>query len=242
MAININRIYQTVLALANKEQRGYITPQEFNLFAHQAQMSIFEQYFYDVQQFKRLPKDQEEHLDAVRNLENKIEAFMTTESLGSPTAGSTESYGNSYFAGGVTLPSDLYRINQIIGGTGSGNVEIVSSRKFTQAMASYLTRPKFTRPICYIRGNVLFVSPSVDITISYIREPKHPKWSYIVVGDKPIYNPDVNAGAQDFELNASEENKLVLKILQLAGVAIEDFALTQAAGAAEVNTVAQQKQ
>ena len=48
MAINIDTIYQRVLAIANKEQRGYITPQEFNLFADQAQMEIFEQYFYDL--------------------------------------------------------------------------------------------------------------------------------------------------------------------------------------------------
>ena len=27
--VNIDTVYQTVQALANKEQRGYITPQEF---------------------------------------------------------------------------------------------------------------------------------------------------------------------------------------------------------------------
>ena len=47
MAVNIDTVYQRVQAIANKEQRGYITPQEFNLFANQAQMDIFEQYFYD---------------------------------------------------------------------------------------------------------------------------------------------------------------------------------------------------
>ena len=36
--VDINAVYQKVLALANKEQRGYITPQEFNLFANQAQL------------------------------------------------------------------------------------------------------------------------------------------------------------------------------------------------------------
>ena len=51
----VDTVYQRVLALANKEQRGYITPQEFNLFANQAQMDIFDQYFYDLNQFKRLP-------------------------------------------------------------------------------------------------------------------------------------------------------------------------------------------
>ena len=40
MAVSIDTVYQTVLALANKEQRGYITPQEFNLFANQVQLEI----------------------------------------------------------------------------------------------------------------------------------------------------------------------------------------------------------
>ena len=51
--VSIDTVYQRVLALANKEQRGYITPQEFNLFADQAQMEIFEQYFYDMEQTKK---------------------------------------------------------------------------------------------------------------------------------------------------------------------------------------------
>ena len=55
MSVNIDTVYQRVLNIANKEQRGYITPQEFNLFANQAQMDIFEQYFYDLNQFSRIP-------------------------------------------------------------------------------------------------------------------------------------------------------------------------------------------
>ena len=51
--VRIDDVYQKVLAIANKEQRGYITPQEVNLFADHAQMSIFEQYFYDKNQFAR---------------------------------------------------------------------------------------------------------------------------------------------------------------------------------------------
>ena len=70
--VNINTVYQTVLALANKEQRGYITPQEFNLFANQAQMSIFEQYFYDLNQFLRVPGNNTAYADMVNLLEEKI--------------------------------------------------------------------------------------------------------------------------------------------------------------------------
>ena len=72
MAVIINDVYQKVLAIANKEQRGYITPQEFNLFANQAQMDIFEQYFYDINQFGRVPGNSTEYSDMISLLEEKI--------------------------------------------------------------------------------------------------------------------------------------------------------------------------
>ena len=75
MAVNIDTVYQRVLAIANKEQRGYITPQEFNLLANQAQLDIFEQYFYDLNQFSRLPGNETKYSDIVDMLEEKISIF-----------------------------------------------------------------------------------------------------------------------------------------------------------------------
>ena len=40
MAVSVDTVYQRVLAILNKEQRGYVTPQEFNLFANQAQSCL----------------------------------------------------------------------------------------------------------------------------------------------------------------------------------------------------------
>ena len=38
--ISVDTVYQRVLAILNKENRGYMTPQEFNLMANQAQIEI----------------------------------------------------------------------------------------------------------------------------------------------------------------------------------------------------------
>ena len=43
----INSVRNTVLFLLNKDNRGYITPSEFDFFAKQAQLEIFEGYFSD---------------------------------------------------------------------------------------------------------------------------------------------------------------------------------------------------
>ena len=80
MAVNVNTVYQRVLTIANKEQRGYITPQEFNILANQAQMDLFEQYFYDINQFNRLPGNSTEHSDMLYILEEKIAPFRANNS------------------------------------------------------------------------------------------------------------------------------------------------------------------
>ena len=79
--VNIDTVYQKVLAIANKEQRGYITPQEFNLFADQAQMDIFEQYFYDINQFNRISGNDTEYADMLTLLEEKIAIFKNIKLL-----------------------------------------------------------------------------------------------------------------------------------------------------------------
>ena len=78
MAISVNTVYQRVLGILNKEQRGYVTAQEFNLFANQAQQDIFEQYFYDINQFGRIPGNSTEYSDMVTLLNEKINIFEAT--------------------------------------------------------------------------------------------------------------------------------------------------------------------
>ena len=42
----INEVRNTVLSILAKDNRGYITPLEFNLYAKQAQLDVFERYIY----------------------------------------------------------------------------------------------------------------------------------------------------------------------------------------------------
>ncbi|MAO24400.1 MAG: hypothetical protein CMJ25_26950, partial [Phycisphaerae bacterium] len=101
MSVNVNTVYSRVLAILNKEQRGFLTPQEFNLFANQAQMDLFEQYFYDVNQFGRMHGNDTEYSDMLNILNEKIAAFAT-EATPSQTGG--------YFV----LPSNFYRLGTVL--------------------------------------------------------------------------------------------------------------------------------
>jgi hypothetical protein len=50
MAISVDTVYKTVLLILNKEQRGYMTPDEFNKTATQVQLETFENYFESLNQ------------------------------------------------------------------------------------------------------------------------------------------------------------------------------------------------
>ena len=55
MAINVDQVYKTVLLIINKEQRGYLTPDEFNKLATQVQLEVLDGYFETINQQMRVP-------------------------------------------------------------------------------------------------------------------------------------------------------------------------------------------
>ena len=75
MAINVDAVYKTVLLILNKEQRGYITPDEFNKTATQVQLDIFEQYFDDLNQQLRVPQADFDYSNRRVDLDDKISNF-----------------------------------------------------------------------------------------------------------------------------------------------------------------------
>ena len=240
MAVSIDTVYQKVLAIANKEQRGYITPQEFNLFADQAQMDIFEQYFYDINQFGRAPGNNTEYSDMLTLLEEKIAIFEKQNIDMSSVSGST-----------ATLPTNIYRLGTVFynNGTNSIVVEKVSNKEIQIMNQTDLYKPTEKRPV-YTRTSATKIviyptsaTPSFStstLNCNNIAKPATPKWTYTVVVNKALFNSTTDT--QNFELHESEEEKLVIKILQLAGVAIKDTLLIQTASAAESSNVQQEKQ
>ena len=230
--INVDRIYQRVLTLANKEQRGYITPQEFNLLANHAQMDIFEQYFYDLNQFRRAPGNDTVHADMVDILEEKISVFEATNPL-------TLTNG----VGALEALGDFYRLTSIR----DGNIffESVTRKEARLFQLSPLASPTGTRPVHVLdQANnrvTVFGRTPITVNIDYIRTPALVNWTYIVVQGKALYNANA-ADAQDFELHPSEETELVLKILTLAGFTLKDPGLYQAAAGEDIKNTQQEKQ
>ena len=77
MAVNVDIVYKTVLLILNKEQRGNMTPDEFNKVATQVQLEIFESYFETLNQQIRRPDNDTEYGDRIKNVDQAISVFKT---------------------------------------------------------------------------------------------------------------------------------------------------------------------
>ena len=252
MAVSIDTVYQKVLALANKEQRGYITPQEFNLFADMAQKEIFEQYFYDINQWRSRHGNDTVHSDVLDILEDKIALFEFWAAQ--PNTEVSNQWGD------INLEqfTNLYRLTEVLVNYGDGYAicEEVTLKEIRKFGGSPLARHNEKRPVfmhyhhAYDRIKVYphppnpnnitnsYMTNGDDIRISYIKKPTNPNWGYVVVNDKALYN---STSSTDFELHASEESELVYKILKFAGISLQKQELTQAGQGLESTQVSQEK-
>ena len=192
MAINVNTVYTTVLSILNKEQRGYLTPYEFNQIATQVQLEIFEKFFEDYNQYIRMPQTDVEFASKMDHTMEEFQIFETSANASNtPTT-------NIY-----TQPIDLHRFGSTIWnkGTNSPPIEILTNKVYNQIKLSDLTQPSDNLPVAKYNKNQLTVFPSPtayassDVTFNYIRKPKDVRWGYTVgslgqyiYDSRPVYS------------------------------------------------------
>ena len=235
MAVNVDTVYQKVLALANKEQRGYITPQEFNLMADKAQMEIYDSYFYDIKTAYHKPKNDQKHSDELEILAEKLHPFKSESS--SDIAADTTS---------VSIPASSYLLDTVSRvPQGSTSPEYffkeVDRKDIGNILGNPLLKPSIKRPI-YVRnsGDIeIYPTPTEATTINFhfYANPTAPEWGYVVVNGRALYN-NSSTYSTNFSLHYSEEENLVMRILQLCGTIIQKPGLVEIA----MTDIAQKKQ
>jgi len=243
MAINVNTVYRTVLSILNKEQRGYMTPQEFNTVATQVQLEIFEKYFDDFNQQLRVQQSDYDYADRVASVEEKLSIFKTEglcTFVANPAGGyfmlpTLDLYGS--IAPVYKLGSIVYK-NRF--GVQIGPLENLQKAEFYYVQNSRLTASTDKHPSYLRESDRIIVAPSTittNIIANYIKKPKDPVWGFTVgsrgqyIYDSSTYNPISipNTGSRDFEIHESEQITVVLKVLLYAGIIIKDPQVVQAA-------------
>ena len=151
MAINVNTVYKTVLLILNQQQRGYMTPDEFNKIGTQVQLNIFEKYEDDLNQMYRVAQNDTEYANRVKNIEENLQPFqkyINNASLAGAITGTNPFTLNvRVYPGDTAGPlSDLYRLGSVI----YKDTEIsqyAQRKEITQLLLSPLTQPTKQFPI-----------------------------------------------------------------------------------------------
>jgi hypothetical protein len=230
----INSVRNTVLSVLNKNNYGYISPSDFNLFAKQAQMEIYEEYYSSYNKTINAENARlsgTEYADIENPIAEVLEGFLRNDTL-VQVAPATNQY---YVPSLVTTGFNFYMISRLTcfnGTTRLGDAEKVANARLYMLLDSMLTAPTTQYPAYIIQGDVISVYPDTingvsSLKCSYFRLPLDPKWTYISLPNgEPAFDqsqPDY----QDFELPGEDEYKLVMKILQYCGMSIREIQVAQ---------------
>jgi hypothetical protein len=232
----IDSVRQTVLSILNKNNYGYVSPSDFNLFAKQAQLEIFEGYFNELNKAENARMSGTDYANMTKGLNEDIDVFSVSKPLDFES-------GNRFFTPSIaTTGDDYYLLNKVL--VLNAEAEPVTHSRITMLANSNLTAPSAQYPAYTIdnpaAGQVITLYPTGttyaqgDVQCQYVRYPFDPKWTYITLANgEPVFNQS-STDYQDFEVPIDDETQLVYKILQMAGISIREGDIFQYANAEEI--------
>lgn len=227
---SVNLVYNTLKDLANKEQRGFITPAVFDNFAQVAQLNIFKNILEKIQKGKAL---------RARGIDGAREQSIITQAQTDLSALSKTSI-LTQVDGVFAKPDDMA---YLIGLTSSGSVILGQSTRtaieilYDESKIDYILKsdimaPSDTHPIGLISNSIeVFPSSIKKIRVTYYKFPQGlnplsgaksaalPTYGYTSVNGVELYNA---ANSVDFELPDHYVPELVTEMAKLIGINLRD--------------------
>ena len=221
---SVNRVYSTLKDLANKDQRGFITPAVFNNFSGIAQMNIFNNLFDSAVLAKRLRNsalDAKQDKGKMKQVEEDLAVFSKSATI-------------SLTVGVGAKPSDLARVISIdTTSSPSKAVPVVYDEvNWENVLRSTLSAPTASFPAALLTNQIEVAPTSIaSVKLRYYKQPEglnpstgartasQPRFGYTVVAGKEVYSA---ANSVDFELPEHYFADIVVEIAKMIGVNLRD--------------------
>ena len=238
--MTIDEIYRLVQTFANKEQRGFITPSEFNLLAKQAELELYNKRLSVIKEKSPNKKNVGVYGESLAPelAKQDIAPFYRVEKVGTANnslsyKGATGNIQTHYIETIFCIPDEENDISTNI------PVDIVEPKDVNQILRSSLVKPSMEFPIALIGQQGSDSSISINVFPEYITNiivyhyynNNTPKWNYITVAGKPVYDA---FNSKDFKISERAHGELVVKILEYLGVTIREPEVVQYAQASEL--------
>jgi len=232
---SIQQVYNTLRDLTNKEQKGFITPKVFNSLAAVAQMNVYNEFFTELVDAKRLSR---QGFELGRDKSLKKQKLEDLSYFVKKTA--IDSSGNVF-----EKPHDLSKIISIniydaiesgvvTSGTVRNSCEILYDiEKANYILGSNLSTPTRDFPVALVAENIEVFPASVNrIELTYYKSPTSWIWETKQVSTlAPNYSVTMMANGvevpnplnmRDFMLPNHCIPELVSEMAKLLGVRLRD--------------------
>lgn len=228
---SVNEVYSALKNLANKDERGFITPKVFNTFTTIAQNKIFNDLFNDTIKAKSY---------RMRNFDEAGDKSFTKriqEDLAYFSKESTLSQSNGVFS----KPDDLSRVISmktagayVFGQSTSTPIDVIyDESKIEYILQSDLSAPSATHPVAMVSEDIeVFPTSIKKVKLRYY---KYPEGRSVSTGARNVLSPRYNAtnlGASnevfdantsvDFELPDHYVPQLIVEIGKMIGLNLRD--------------------
>jgi hypothetical protein len=154
----INSVRNTVQGVLNKNNYGYISPQDFNLYAKQAQMEIFEEYFTAYNKVINMENGRvagTDYADIEQPLAEVLEYFLISNFL-VPVVTPSGFTVNQFFAPSlVTVGNEYYMINKLL---------CYNTKKISGATSATVVNQLVDTTVNFITAGVVYGDIVVNLT------------------------------------------------------------------------------
>jgi len=222
--MDIDKVYDFLKYLADKDQSGNITPKEFNLSIDRA----FSEW--TMKSYNNLKDNNQTKTGWQKNqkVTDDLKFLLVRKEF--------SSIGDD---GKLTLPSDYLHLSSLVynykieedGGTSvsPGKVDIVNDNEISSFLGSsiYSKRIKSKKYViaAFYKDHIQIYPKNIGVVdFTYLRKPITPYWAFTVVNGRPVYN-----SADSIDLEAPDEvvNEIVMMCASYLGINLREPQLIQ---------------
>mgnify|MGYP003624562129 CR=1 FL=1 len=228
---SVNEVYSALKNLANKDERGFITPKVFNTFSTIAQNKIFNDLFNEMTKAQTLRArniDAKTHMSFVKRVEEDLSNFSKEETV-------------SQSSGVFNKPEDLARVismkthgTYVFGSSTSTPIDVIyDESKIEYILQSDLSAPSVSHPVALLSEAIeVFPTTIKKIKVRYYKYPEgrlpstgartalSPRYNAILLGaTNEVFDPTTSV---DFEMPDHYVPQLIIEIGKMVGINLRD--------------------
>lgn len=244
--ISVIEVYNAVRELANKDQKGFVTPAVFNSFADVAQQNVFAGILNELVQAKALRMGQRDPgagESLYRGIEDDLSEYIKEERLKSSRDPNLTGDSNLF-----RKPDDFYKLISLrVDGDERTPVELVyRPDQVSQILSSNLSAPTELFPVALVSKSIeVFPTDISGVIMTYYRQPasritstsgpyvkgdcdyeSSPRFQVSSTDSGGFYTPDI-VNSRDFDLPERFKGSVIAEICKMIGVRLRDTVLVQ---------------